>query len=127
MIKKIIRRLTRNTQSFVTGFGWYSKDIFSYKRLLKKENISTPFYYFPQIFDKAPSSHTFDKHYVYMDRWAFQHLLAVKPAEHVDVGSSIRFLSMATTVTKTKFVDIRPIETDFENFSCVTGSILEMP
>lgn len=82
---------------------------------------------FPQIFDKDPSSHTFDKHYVYMDQWAFKKLLNLKPKEHVDVGSSIRFLSMATTITKVKFVDIRPIKADFENFECVQGNILQMP
>ena len=62
-----------------------------------------------------------------MDRWAFKHLLEARPAEHVDVGSSIRFLSMASVVTKVKFVDIRPIKTDFDNFECLAGSILEMP
>ncbi|MCX6797299.1 MAG: DUF268 domain-containing protein, partial [Candidatus Doudnabacteria bacterium] len=43
------------------------------------------------------------------------------------IGSSIRFLSMATAITKVKFVDIRPIKLDFENFECVEGNILSLP
>ncbi len=127
MLKKVTRRIWRNIRSAVAGLWWYPSDFFKYKKLMRKQGLYTLFYYFPQIFDKTPESHTFDKHYVYMDRWAFQYLLVSKPGEHIDVGSSIRFLSMATTVTKVKFVDIRPINVDFDNFECVTGSILAMP
>lgn len=125
MIKKIFRRVWEYVWQTVSGFFWYSGDLFRYRRLLKSSGGS--FYLFPQIFDKNPASHTFDKHYVYMDRWAFKHLLSVKPAEHIDVGSSIRFLSVASAVTKLKFVDIRPVRLDFDNFECVQGDILKMP
>ena len=45
----------------------------------------------------------------------------------MDVGSSIRFLSMATAVAPVKFVDIRPVKLDFDNFECIPGSILDLP
>lgn len=127
MLKKIFHKIYRSLKAFVTGLFWYTGDIFKYKKLLKINSNQDSLYYFPQIFDKDSSSHTFDKHYVYMDRWAFKHLLESKPEQHVDVGSSIRFLSMATIVTQVKFVDIRPIKVDFENFECITGSVLQMP
>ncbi len=127
MISKIFKKLFQKSVSLLTGVFWYSKDFLVYKKLLHKSGAKLPVYFFPQIFDKDPKSHTFDKHYVYMDQWAFKQLLKQNPEEHVDVGSSIRFLSMASAVTKVKFVDIRPIQTDFENFSCIEGSILNMP
>ncbi|HYV33332.1 MAG TPA: class I SAM-dependent methyltransferase [Candidatus Limnocylindria bacterium] len=127
MLKKIINRLYKNSKAFVKGIFWYTSDIFKYKKLMRQENVITPFKFFPQIMDKEPASHTFDKHYVYMDRWAFKNLLKERPAEHVDVGSSIRFLSMASTITNLKFVDIRPVHIDFDNFVCIEGSILNMP
>ncbi len=127
MIKKVFRKIYRQLKSLFSGIIWYTLDIFKYRSLFKNQNMSGKFYLFPQIFDKDPKSHTFDKHYVYMDRWAFKEILQTKPAEHVDVGSSIRFLSMATTVTHVKFVDIRPINLDFSNFECITGSVLQMP
>jgi SAM-dependent methyltransferase len=125
MIKKIFKRIWRYVSQTVTGIFWYIGDLFRYQRQLGSSGGG--FYLFPQIFDKNSASHTFDKHYVYMDRWAFKNLLADKPAEHVDVGSSIRFLSMASTVTKLKFVDIRPVKLDFDSFECIEGSILKMP
>lgn len=127
MLKKILKRIRRTAKALISGVFWYTRDLVMYKRLLAKSAVKTSVYLFPQIFDKDPGAHTFDKHYVYMDRWAFRYLLQSRPAEHVDVGSSIRFLSMASTVTKLKFVDIRPIKTDFDNFECTAGSILQMP
>lgn len=109
----------------VTGIFWYTEDLVRYRKMLKSSGGS--FYLFPQIFDKNPTSHTFDKHYVYMDRWAFKKLLEAKPSQHVDIGSSIRFLSMASSIIKLKFVDIRPVKLDFDNFECIEGSILKMP
>jgi SAM-dependent methyltransferase len=127
MFKKVVKKFYYKCKALISGVFWYSGDIFRYKGLLKKAGVAESFYYFPQIFDKAPESHTFDKHYVNMDRWAFKHLLNTCPQEHVDVGSSIRFLSMASTVTKVKFVDIRPINPGFDNFEGIEGSILNMP
>jgi SAM-dependent methyltransferase len=127
MATKILKRIFRLINEFVKGIFWYFGDLLKYRRLLKEKNEKITLKFFPQIFDKNPISHTFDKHYVYMDRWVFKQLLSSKPEEHVDVGSSIRFLSMASCVTKLKFVDIRPIKTDFDNFECIEGSILKMP
>ncbi len=127
MISKILNKLYQKITALITGFFWYSGDLFKYYFLLKKSASKEKIKLFPQIFDRAPGSHTFDKHYVYMDRWAFKHILVNQPACHVDVGSSIRFLSMASALTHLKFVDIRPIHTDFDNFECITGSILNMP
>lgn len=127
MIKKVFRKLGITSRALFSGLVWYFRDLMKYRVLLRKNNINSPFYFFPQIFDKAAESHTFDKHYVYMDRWAFKEILSVKPEEHVDVGSSIRFLSMVSAITKLKFVDIRPVRLDFDNFSCIEGSILKMP
>ncbi len=127
MIQKIIKKITRSLKALLSGVWWYTRDLIAYKSMLVKSRENIKLYLFPQIFDKDPASHTFDRHYVYMDRWAFKHVLLEKPAQHVDVGSSIRFLSMASAVTKLKFVDIRPVAIDFDNYECIQGSILKMP
>lgn len=127
MLKKVLKKVYQKSRALVSGIFWLTEDFFNYKRLSEKAGQREKFYFFPQIFDKDPSSHTFDKHYVYMDRWAFKNILEQKPVQHVDVGSSIRFLSMASAVTKLKFVDIRPVKLDLDNFECIEGSILKMP
>lgn len=127
MFKKAVKKIVRNLKRLIYGFFWYTKDLLIYRKLARQTSQVVTLKFFPQILDRDPLSHTFDKHYVYMDRWAFKHLLVSRPQEHVDVGSSIRFLSMASTVTKLKFVDIRPVKLDFDNFECIEGNILNMP
>ncbi len=127
LLQKITNRLRRKTKAIFFGPFWYLRDLWKYRRLLKKDHVNSKLYYVPLIFDRDPASHTYDKHYVNMDRWAFKKLILNKPEEHVDVGSSIRFLSMASAVAKVKFVDIRPVKLDFDNFECIEGSILAMP
>jgi SAM-dependent methyltransferase len=127
MLNKIIKKIYWKIGALLGGIFWYTKDTIKYNILLHQSGSKEHVKLFPQIFDRAPGSHTFDKHYVYMDRWAFKQILKHKPLEHIDVGSSIRFLSMASAITHVKFVDIRPIKTDFDNFECITGSILNMP
>lgn len=127
MIQKIFKKIWQRLKALIGGLFWYAGDLLKYRKLWQQAGVAGKFKYFPQFFDKDPASHTFDKHYVYMDRWAFKHLLAVRPKEHVDVGSSIRFLSMASCAVKLKFVDIRPVKLDFDNFECVEGSILNLP
>ena len=127
LIKKITKRIGRTSKALVMGPFWYLRDLASYRKLLKDGDVKTKLYYVPLIFDRDPASHTFDKHYVYMDRWAFKQIMHQKPQRHVDVGSSIRFLSMASLVSHTIFVDIRPVKPDFDNFEVMEGSILQMP
>lgn len=127
MFKRAVKKIYRLVFGFFPGVFAYFLDLFRYYRLLSREEREKPFYLFPKIFDRYPTSHTFDKHYVYMDRWAFKNLQVGRPENHVDVGSSIRFLSMASTVTKLKFIDIRPVKIDFDNFECIQGSVLRLP
>jgi ubiquinone/menaquinone biosynthesis C-methylase UbiE len=127
MIYKIIRKLYRLLKALVKGPFWYIHDLASFVFATRSQLARPPLYVLPFIFDRDPAAHTFDKHYTYMDRWAFKHIQEQKPQIHVDVGSSIRFLSMATTVTKIQYVDIRPVALDFENFSFQAGDISKLP
>jgi len=122
-----VRAALQRTAAFAGGVFWYSRDLARYKSLLKSQNNSTALRRAPCLFDRDPDAHVFDRHYVYMDRWAFRNLLAAKPAVHIDVGSSLRFLTMATAVTSVTYVGRRPFQVVLDNFDCVPGGVLQMP
>ncbi len=122
-----VRAAIQRTAAFAGGMFWYSRDLRRYKNLLKSQNDSTSLRRVPCLFDRDPDAHVFDRHYVYMDRWAFQNLVAHAPALHIDVGSSLRFLTMATAVTPVTYVGRRPFQVVLDNFDCVPGSVLQMP
>lgn len=125
--KKIFDYGVRKVKSAAGGTLWYARDFSSYKERLEREKRKVVLKFWPEVFDKDPVSHTFDKHYVYMDSWALRGLIKDKPSQHIDVGSSVRFLSMASAVVPLKFVDIRPLKLDLPNFEGVEGSVLELP
>lgn len=125
---KACKKIARACVVICGGVLWYCTDLIAYIRMRRVVGQNTaPLYFFPKIFDRNPMAHTFDKHYVYMDMWAFTHLERRRPEHHVDIGSSIRFLSMASVVTPLVYVDIRPVQLDFANLTFQAGSILSLP
>lgn len=69
----------------------------------------------------------FDPQYFYQAAWAMDSINISKPLEHADVGSDVKFVAMLTSITKVKFVDIRPLNAHLENLECLGGSILNLP
>lgn len=63
---------------------------------------------------------TFDRHYVFHCAWAARVLKKIKPNFHIDISSSINFITIASAFIPIKFYDYRPLkinlqglETDF--------------
>ena len=52
----------------------------------------------------------FDRHYVYHPAWAARILHKLAPRVHVDIGSSLYFVSIVSAFVRTEFYDYRPAE-----------------
>jgi SAM-dependent methyltransferase len=50
----------------------------------------------------------FDRHYVYHPAWAARILRKLAPPVHVDIGSSLHFVSVLSAFVRTGFYDYRP-------------------
>lgn len=68
------------------------------------------------------SQDLFDRHYVYHCAWAARVLKKINPIFHIDISSSINFISIASAFVPIKFYDYRPLKmtldglfTDFAN------------
>lgn len=77
--------------------------------------------------DCRTSTTSFDTHYFYQNIWAFRKILGSGVKTHVDVGSKVDYVGFLSTITHVTFIDIRPLETDLENYESKPGSILQMP
>lgn len=115
-----------NTRDFISEFIWFSRDYYKYKKLLKKSDVLSKLFFYPQLKDKT-ETHGFDAHYVYQGVWAFERIMAKKPDQHIDVGSQYEFLGYLNTITNVTFIDIRPVKSDFSRIKFKYGSILELP
>lgn len=116
ILQKIKKRLTPYPK-------WFNSDVKDYKKLAKSgEEIKL----FPQLHDKT-STTDFDHQYVYQGPWAFEKIYRNKPTKHFDVGSQVNYLGFFSEICPTTFVDIRPTRAQFNNFTEVKGSILNLP
>ena len=81
---------------------------------------------YPQISDRLATS-DFAPHYFHQDVWAARHVAALRPAQHVDVGSRVDYVGFLTALTRVTFVDIRPLEAELDNLESVAGSVTDLP
>jgi len=65
--------------------------------------------------------------YFVQDTWFAGRLAQVRPAAHVDVGSSAKTMALVAQFVPVTMVDIRPVELPVANFTFVKGSILALP
>lgn len=108
-----------------SGYYHFIKDLIVYRSFKNREKIQFSNLY-PCIHDRTETT-AFDSHYFYQDIWAFEKILNSQVKSHVDIGSRIDLVGMLSTITKVKFVDIRPLLVQLKNFECVKGSILSLP
>ncbi len=109
----------------VPGYAWFLRDWLRYRKQEGAERIRIIDSY-PLLEDKTATS-TFDSHYFYQDRWAFEKVLQSGVREHVDVGSRLDLIGFLTVISRITFVDIRPVVAPVENLESKRGSILSMP
>jgi glycosyltransferase involved in cell wall biosynthesis len=65
--------------------------------------------------DDDTGSTSFDRHYVYHPAWAARILERVDPEFHIDIGSSLFFVSVASAFLPIRFYDFRPANLRLKN------------
>lgn len=109
----------------ISGYISFISDIINYKKMDPSAGIINRNLY-PMLNEKTPY-HQFDAHYFYQQLWAFEHILKRKPKRHVDVGSTYSMSGYISKITKSVFVDIRPIKTSLKNLTVIDADILSLP
>ena len=69
----------------------------------------------------------FDAHYFYQAAWLARRLADFSPVQHVDVGSSVSLIAIASAIVNTVFIDLRPLPVSLRNLFPVAGDILALP
>jgi len=65
--------------------------------------------------------------YFYQDTWAFEQIIKVSPARHIDVGSHHKLVAFLSKVLPVLMIDIRPLSLPLETLEFKKGSILNLP
>lgn len=87
----------------------YIRDFLRFRALAKAAGLPGPsLARIRPITDEATKETGFDTHYVYHTGWASQVLALTKPARHVDIGSSLYFVTNAAAICPITHYDFRP-------------------
>jgi SAM-dependent methyltransferase len=81
---------------------------------------------FPRLGEKTATT-KIERHYVLHAAWAARCIAEIKPAVHVDVGSTVWFCSIVSAFVPVKFYDYRPAALDLSNLESLPGSLHALP
>jgi len=76
--------------------------------------------------DEATENTNFDRHYVYHTAWGVRKLRESKPAQHVDIGSSVYFIALGSVVAPILFYDYRPAQLFFPEIETAQADLLDL-
>jgi SAM-dependent methyltransferase len=80
---------------------------------------------YPCLNEKTSQTY-FDRHYVYHTGWAARSLAKINPDVHVDISSSLYFISIASGFVPIKFYDYRPAKIDLSNLESGSQDLLNL-
>ena len=69
----------------------------------------------------------FDAHYIYHTAWAARVLARTRPASHIDISSSLYFVSIASAFVPITFYDYRPAPLTLGNLRCKRADLTSLP
>lgn len=69
----------------------------------------------------------FDRHYIYHTAWAARTIARLRPALHVDISSSLYFVTSLSAFVPVRFYDFRPAPLHLSNLSSEFADLLSLP
>jgi SAM-dependent methyltransferase len=78
-------------------------------------------------FGEATAKTAFNAHYTYHPAWAARVLSSTPPVKHIDIGSSLSFISLVSAFIPVDFYDYRPASIDISNLKCGMADLLCLP
>lgn len=107
----------------------FRKDFAAFERLARNHDRGFALNWqdtFPCL-NEATASTSFDRHYVYHPAWAARVLAETRPAQHVDISSSLHFCSLVSAFLPVKFYDYRPADLQLNNLTSESADLLNLP
>jgi len=134
-IKRVIKRLP-----FQVIFNLLGSRYVRYRNI---KNIKNEFSYFKSVSnptrfaimwedrylflnDKA-STVSFDRHYIFHTAWAARVLARTLPEEHIDISSSLYFVSIVSAFIPVRFFEYRPIDLNLTGLQCEAADLVALP
>ncbi|MDO9406422.1 MAG: DUF268 domain-containing protein [Polaromonas sp.] len=80
---------------------------------------------YPCLNDNTKST-GFDRHYIYHPAWAARIIAATRPAEHVDISSTLNFCTLISAFVPTRFYDFRPADVHLSGLQSESANLSKL-
>jgi SAM-dependent methyltransferase len=78
-------------------------------------------------FGEVTKNTSFNAHYLYHPAWAARIISSTSPAKHVDIGSSLSFITLLSAFVPIEFYDYRPASITLSGLKCGKADLLCLP
>ncbi len=126
VIRKIINRIKKCFRLLPRLIKYYIEYFKNVKRLSDGRFQYGLSLCYPCL-SEATKTTGFDAHYVYHTAWAARMLSTSKPNMHIDISSSLFFVSIVSAFVPVHFYDYRPAELNLSNISCKHVDVTNLP
>lgn len=130
-LKAVARKVNRffiKKRSPKKKWNKFKNDFLAFKTLTKKSN-RFPCHWencYPCLDDDTINT-DYDRHYVLHPAWAMRILVLNKPILHIDIASTLRFVTQLSCIVPVKHYDYRPPLLNIENLECSHVDLTNLP
>lgn len=119
----------RSTVARVRGLPHFARNLRQYSRSNQRKGFGFALRHsWYRSFDRFENAAALPDHYFHQDIWAAKKLFDAAIKEHVDVGSRVDgFIAHLLTFCRVTYVDVRPLELEWDGFSFKQGLITALP
>lgn len=75
----------------------------------------------------ATATTGFDRHYVFHTAWASRVVAETRPTQHIDIASSLYFVSSISAFVPTRFIEFRPTHLGLSGLHSEAGTLMQLP
>jgi len=106
----------------------YKRDFQSFAILSKAAGRNAPLWEdrYPFLSDATPRTN-YNRHYIFHTAWAARMLARIKPERHVDISSSLFFVSIVSAFVPLVHYDYRPPDLKLDNLDTGFADLLRLP
>lgn len=125
-IKKILPNFIKKTMKFMFYYPCYVlKFIINHEILSDSRFICRWRDRYPCLYD-ATDSTVFDAHYIHHPAWAARILSRNRPERHIDISSSLSFISIVSAFIPVEFYDYRPASLGLTGLKCLKNDLTSL-
>lgn len=121
-------RYTRDVVRDSLAYGQFVRGFAQFRSLAGQSVERFPIRWadrYPCLRDRTTKT-LFDRHYTFHTAWAARAVAAMRPTEHVDIGSSLYFAGIVSAFVPIRFFDYRPAELALDNFTSEHADLTDL-